>query len=544
VTSAFARHIENGVADFLETALVVDDEGLPKEPPADAADNEPVPVRSREDLTLVEPVGEELAAAEAQHPLRTKELIDAFADLGIVCGVLAPMEGDAIRERLLKAAARADLVVLDWELHRDGGTTALQLIRELLEQDGAAERRRLRVIAIYTGQTGLRSIVDRVRRTLDLPKDAVAGDGMTLTSENVRIVAFSKPLGDSPPSGDDTREVDEAELPVRLAKEFAKLTSGLVPGVALAALAAVRNETHRLLQALRADMDLGYLGHRVASSFPEDAEAHIVEVVAAEIASVLGDGEVGTHADLEVIRKWLEDAHTESPPLDCGSALDTPRKIETAAVERMLTIGLGRDEVLDGYEGTDLTKKTLQKIRRQAAHLFTNSPAEADASSDVFGLRMATRTLYRRPDRVLQLGTLVLFQEDFMVCVQPRCDSVRLDPAEARAFPFLPLDIADEDDSRHQFIVDHPDGSGLIRLRLHCKPFAIMTFPFNADEGKSVRARDVSGRWNFYATGNRRFQWVADLKPEFAQRVAVDLAAEFARVGLAESELVRLSQRG
>lgn len=542
MTSAFATHIEDVVADFLETALVVDDEGLPKEPPTVVADNEPVAVRSREDLTLVEPPGKELAAAEAQHPLRTKELIDAFADLGIVCGVLAPMECDAIRERLLKAAARADLVVLDWELHRDGGATALQLIRGLLEQDGAAERRRLRIIAIYTGQTGLGSIVDRVRRTLDLSKDAVADDGMTLTSQNVRIVAFSKRLGDSTGSGAGAREVAEAELPVRLAKEFAELTSGLVPGVALAALAAVRNETHRVLQALRADMDLGYLGHRVASSFPEDAEAHLVDVVAAEIASVLGDGEVGAKADPDVIRKWLQDAHADSPPLDCGSALDKPRKIGTADLERMLTIGLGRDEVLDGYEGADLTKKTLQKVRRQAAHLFTNSPAGADASSDVFALRMATRTLYRRPDRVLQLGTLTLFKNDFMVCVQPRCDSVRLDPAEARVFPFLPLHVADDDYSRHQFVVDHPDGSGLIRLRLHCKPFAIRTFPFTADESRSVRARDVRRRWNFYATGNRRFQWVADLKPEFAQRVAVDLAAEIARVGLTESELVRLSQ--
>jgi hypothetical protein len=533
-------HVEEVVTDFLETALVVDDEGLPKAAPRQD-EEEPAAAPSRENLTLVEPAAEQLAAAQAEHPLSTKELIDAFADMGIVCGVLAPMEGDEIRARFLNAAERADLVVLDWELHRDGGATALQLIKALLDQDGEAERRRLRIIAIYTGQTGLASIVDRVRITLGLSKEALAEDGIALTSDNVRIVAFSKPLGgkESHP-----REIAEPDLPSRLTSEFAQLTSGLVPGVALAALAAVRNETHRLLQALRADMDLGYLGHRVASSFPEDAEEHLVDIVAAEIASVLSDGAVGSRADLGVIRSWLDDAAAASPPLDCGSALAKPRSIGRTDLERMLTVGLGRDEALDGYEGADLGKTALRAVRRQGAHIFTNSSAAADGSSDIFALRMATRTLYTRPARILQLGTVVLFRGDFMVCVQPRCDSVRIDPAEPRSFPFLPFEVADSEDSEHGFVVEDPVGARLVRLRLRSKPFAIRTFTFSADDSRSVRAREVKGRWNFYATGSRRFQWVADLKPEFSQRVAVDLAAELARVGLTESELVRLSKKG
>ena len=208
----------------------------------------------------------------------------------------------------------------------------------------------------------------------------------------------------------------------------------------------------------------------------------------------------------------------------------------------MLTVGLGRDEALAGYEG--LSKTALKAVRRQGAHLFTNSSPDADASSDMFALRMATRTLYSRPARVLQLGTVVLFKKDFLVCVQPRCDSVRIDPAEPRSFPFLPFEVADANEPEHGFVVEHPDNAGLIRLRLRSEPFSLRTFTFPADDSRSVRAREVKGRWNFYATGQRRFQWVADLKPEFSQRVAVDLAAEIARVGLNESELVRFSKKG
>lgn len=538
MTTAFVTHIENVVADFLETALVVDDEGLPRTTaPIDT--DVPVAVRSREDLTLVEPPPDDVAAAEVQHPLGTKQLTDAFADIGIVCGVLAPAKEDEIQQRLLKAAKRADLVVLDWDLHRDGGARARDLIKALLDQDASAERRRLRVIAIYTGQPGLASIIDQVRKALGASKSLLAPDGMSLTSENVRIVAFSKPLGE-PTS--NAREIPESELPARLASEFAQLTSGLVPGVALAALAAVRNETHRLLEALSSDMDLGYLGHRVASSFPEDAEEHLVDIVSAEIGSVLSDGAVGANADVSVIRAWLEDARADSPPLDCGSALKKPRKIRDADIDRMLTIGLGRDEALGGYDDQDLSKNLLRTVRRQGAHLFTNSSAEADASSDVFALRMATHTLYRRPTRVLQLGTVVLYNDHFLVCVQPRCDSVRIDPAEPRSFPFLPFVVANDDETEHGYVVEHPDKNGLVRLRLSSKPLAIRTFTFASDASHSVRAREIKGSWNFYTTGNRRFRWVADLKPVFSQRVAVDLAAELARVGLNESELVRLSK--
>jgi hypothetical protein len=291
-------------------------------------------------------------------------------------------------------------------------------------------------------------------------------------------------------------------------------------------------------------MDLGYLGHRVASSFPEDAEEHLVDIVAVEIGSVLSDAAVGNNADLDVVRSWLDDARTESPALDCGSALKTPRQIGAADLRRMLTVGLGRDDALDGYEGQDLSKNVLKAVRRQGAHLFTNSSADADASSDMFAMRMATRTLYRRPARVLQLGTVVLFKGKFLVCIQPRCDSVRIDPADPRSFPFLPFDVADDDKTEHGFVVEHPDGSSLVRLRLRSKPFEIRTFRFAADDSRSVRAREIKGRWSFYATGRRRFEWVADLKPDFSQRVAVDLAAEIARVGLNESELVRLSKKG
>lgn len=552
MSTAFQEHIDRVVIDFLETALVVDDEtGLlgektAAEQPADAEAEAPADASAtRLDLELKTPDEDELRQAAQDHPLVAKALIDAFADVGIVCSVLSPEKGDQIEERFLRAAARADLLVLDWELHKDGGSTARQLIKAVFDQDAQAARKRLRVIAIYTGQPGLPDIIGEIRTHLGLSEDAVSDGGTSLARDNWRITAFTKNLGEKLRPELEERQVGEVDLPKRLATEFARLTDGLVPAVTLAALAAIRSDTHRILQALHPDLDIGYLGHRVASAFPEDVQGHLVEMIAAEITSVLGEHDVGRFADLAVIEEWLAVARTGEHPLKSGSALTPKWSFDAAEMSKLLDIGLGLDEELGQHKKEGISVETLKKkIRPNAAHLFTNDAAEADESADIFGLRMAVRTVYSRPRRILRLGTIVLRDDRYLVCLQPRCDSVRLKPGVPRSFPFLPLKVVGRDDSApHEFVVQRPDDQELLRLQLSTKPYTLVTVDFICGPNRYVEAAEAGpDAWELKDANDDTLCWVAELKPEFAQRVAVNLAAEIARVGLAESELVRLSR--
>lgn len=541
--SDFQQRLERVVGDFLETAVVVDDEAmrlhLPKESGAPETESAGEKPRARGSLTLKEPP-EGLLEAVEDHPLDSKSLIDAFADKGIICSVIAPRANEDIEMRVLKAASRADLLVLDWQLHRDGGKTAMSLIRGVLAQDAEADRRRLRVIAVYTGQPGLLKVMRRIATDLQLGPDARLDGELTLVADGFRVVGLCKPLEKGLRPEIAARQVKETELPDRLASEFANLTDGLVPAVALAALTAIRNDAHRILQALSRDLDIAYLGHRVASPYPREAEEHLVAILASEISSILDDNEVGGKADLSAITDWLARARDAvDDPLSCGSALAPARTLTNQQIELMLTDGLGLDNRLSDQTGQGLSIGTLKKVRSQAAHLFTNTPSLAESAANLFGMRMAVRTVYTRPHRVLRLGTIVFRADEFLLCVQPVCDSVRLDPDEVRGYPFLPLTVTH--DARFRFVVEHPEDDHLVRLGLDPKPHNLRVIDFTAAEGRCIEAKKVQGKWGF-STVNRRFLWVADLKPDFAQGVAVELGGRLARVGLAESELTRLSR--
>jgi len=540
--SSFQCRIEHVVEDFLETALVVDDEAMrphaPKASNARTANSAKEKPRVRGDLSLKEPSEVDVEAIE-DHPLDSKSLIDAFADKGIICSVIAPLANEEIQMRVLKAASRADLLVLDWELHRDGGKTALALIKGVLQQDAEANRRRLRVIAVYTGQPDLLKVMLRIAKHLELDGDTHNDGGLTLAKDGFRVVGLCKPLQERLRPEIAPRRVEETELPKRLTTEFAKLTDGLVPAVALAALAAIRNDAHRILQALNQDLDIAYLGHRVASPYPNEAEEHLVAILASEIASILGDNDVGAKADLPAINDWLARARaSKEDPLSCGSALSASQTLSNQQIETMLTNGLGLDIRLSEQTADKLSISALKKVRSQAAHLFTNTPAAAESAANLFGMRMAVRTVYTRPHRVLRLGTIVFRADEFLLCVQPLCDSVRLDISEVRGYPFLPLTVTGS--APYQFVVKHPEGGDLIRLDLDAKPLNLRMIDFTAAEGRCIEAKKRRGEWAF-STTKKRFLWVADLKPEFAQSVAVELGGQLARVGLTESELTRLS---
>ena len=68
--------------------------------------------------------------------LDAEAVIAGFAEIGSVCAVLSAAPGREFRERTVRAARRADIVILDWKIQRlRWGRGAERVMREILESD-------------------------------------------------------------------------------------------------------------------------------------------------------------------------------------------------------------------------------------------------------------------------------------------------------------------------------------------------------------------------------------------------------------------------
>ncbi|HEY4450011.1 MAG TPA: response regulator receiver domain [Solirubrobacteraceae bacterium] len=543
----FSEQIEAIVDAFLQTVVVVDDEALdrPPEPVVPGAITE---VPGRRPVKIEDSPEPEAPAATPLnvHDLDPKLIIDSFARRGLVCSVLSPLPDDDVGATVLPCVERADLVIFDWVLNNDDGEQTQALITEMLDREQQDGRARLRTVAIYTGQDNLAQIATELERILsDYHEDfplTVDESGLTLTKGPVRITVLAK----SEVRLDENiaeRAVAIPDLPDALRREFAALSTGLVTGVSLAALAALRADTHRILSALPPRLDSSYLGHRAAQAEPSDSEEMLVGLVTAEIRSVLDDHDVGAQADDAAISRWLD--HHETSELRFGGFPASGREVEIAREEllRMLTEGLGDDDVLsDTAKRLDnVSEKKLKRIKRDATEMFAWTSDEAAASNALLSERMAIRTYYRRPGRGLHLGTLVQDGDDILVCVQPRCDSIRL--KDVRGFPFLRVASVTTDKGA-DFMFRVPGSREPLRLRIHKSPFSLQMYELTATDRGAVFASGDGDTYEFHTAGElpKTLRWLGQLKPEFAQKVATDLAHEFGRIGLDEHELMRLSR--
>jgi hypothetical protein len=524
--------------EFLQTVVVVDDQAFftPLDRPQTSALREPgdedaisedggASVGTISDTPPVVPV-------DLQHNLDAKRLIDVFADHGLVCAVLRPeQQGEPLLARTLKAANRADLLVLDWQLHGDNGVQTMSVISALV----AADQGRLRMIAIYTGDNDIEPIVAAVAASLGLapPTPERDEDRFVLRHGPVRIAVFAKDHVHVPQSAANQRLAVE-DLPRRLIKEFSAMTAGLVSNVALEALAVLRANTHPLLATLHPGLDAPYLTQRALMPQPGDAAELLVALVVAELRSILEEHGVGGKAGMASVDPWLDARHSEPFTFRVGNR---DMSVQMEDVREWLTTGNRPDALGKRERHGELTGQ------------FCRVPENAVKLDAEFAVLTALRTRYAKVAKppMLTLGTIVA--EDpvegregtlYWLCIQPQCDSVRL--VGERAFPFLPYAVAQEGES-FGLTIKERDGT-YIRLRLEAHPYRCRMIGFTAGSQDDPVVRSASVERGFiFAGAGGVFRWVAELKHEQAQRVVNDYAAALARPGVDESEWLRRSAK-
>lgn len=501
--------------------------------------------RSRRRIVKLRPPVPSVAGLVPEQALDAKVLVNGFAERGLVCAVIRPGPSESPVDLTVSAAERADIVILDWELNGDNGASTLAIVRRLVNE--SEPQRRLRLIAVYSGALTLRQIAERLRAALAEKRGAAARfkrDGrFAIEAGFVRVTVFGKPTTRLRHADAALRDriVAGAELPDRLVDEFARMTKGLVPHVALASLTALRKNMHRVLGQLRGELDAAYLWHRATQTCPTDAELHLVDLIAGELRSILDDERVGDKANLDAIAHWIDEGQT-----DFTAAFGATRALSAKDVLALLSKGsAGR-----GDTNKDIREK-FPKMgvergkgphREEGISGFAKNARAAKRSNEHFAALMSLRTRYEHPVPRLALGTILVrgrgSSRTHWLCIQPLCDSVRL--TEDTAFPLLPLKAV-KDGEKFDLLL--PGKKGVYRrFRLSRKPAVIEmpVFSVQPSAGDAVIAERHGKSFVFRARKRRLYFWVAELRPEYAQRIAQQIANEFSRVGFTESEWLRL----
>ncbi len=460
------------------------------------------------------------AGRDSIHTLDAASIMDAFSGLGVICGVVGPTDS------AMKTMRKADIVILDWLLKDGESRYTLKLIRELLAGE-EADRNSLRIVAIYTGEARLEEISTAVFEELQqagLDPDWVGETKVKISYRHGCVVLYAK-SNVNLVEHLKSRSVAEEILPERLVEDFALMTRGLLPGIALTSLTAVREGAHQVLDQFSAELDPAFLAHRACLSSPENAEQQIVNHVAEELRGLMDNAVSGVSpASAKAVESWIRRNGTVN-----------------------FVFG---DRRLDLEQTIVLANKGL--MESELRHNAFEGLSAGFAGHDAGGLDerlawiMSSRTVYRAPPPILWLGAFITMSksdgEQHLICMRPRCDCVRLN--KETTFFFLPL--ATPKEGMEQIILNVNDT--FERLGIESDPSGWVLRQFKPFEGNGVvtaTKRESDGGFEFADTNDNRYKWRGELKAEYAQRIAQKFGTTLSRVAIDESEwLRRMARKG
>jgi hypothetical protein len=343
--------------------------------------------------------------------------------------------------------------------------------------------------------------------------------------------------------------VGEADLPDRLMQEFAVVTEGILTTFAVEAIAAVRRAAHHIIAVFRKELDGCYLAHRCRLPDPEDAKDFATELVVEELRNIITMADVAEKCmNADILKAWVDHVSVHNHHVFRSRAAD---EFSRDTIKGWLETG-----GLSGLSAKTLHARGLKDIRDIEGAFFQVRPESWRRSLEFARLSSLKREPFGRTKfpqgwrPTLTLGTIVKVLKsetktgqslddlpaDYLVCVQPRCHSVRLD--QETAFPFQTAVRA-----RPKFnLVVKDDQTEDTELLVGWKPRDAVMIRFKPDPAaQSVRATRTTMGFVFVDSSGHQLLWLGDIKDMKAQRNASELAGHIHTAGVDDFEWLRLA---
>ena len=563
---------------FVQTAVVIDDEAGYFDVKTEQSPSVPV-IAPPTGLTTPldsESVSKEESCitdeSELDHAFDINPVVNGFAELKITCSVQRPIfsseqqQNEKLKEWATNCAGHADITIIDWRLLKSDLHLAEDIIIALLKKDIEAGGR-VRLICVYTTQPNPENILNDIKkRIIEDLKLSVAGSQKKLayTFDNKsRIVVFNKV--ESKVSGKDAKVVPFKDLPQAALNEFLTLAEGLIPCAALHAIAAAREQTHRLLALMNKSLDGAFCAHRTLVPDTNDSIDFILNLISQEIfTKIMGDEAARNALDTASIKFWydgqalpenqyalgketlwkfLKKGGTKKSDIQKQRAKTWLRKKEESQNKLHNSIG---QEISSTDAETLIEKGLFREIKGcsppsekkidKFVELFYLKKKESEIACNEFSRLSCTSkdgSALRKSTNegvFLTLGSVLEVSNDdskYWLCLQPPCDSVRLEKKTV----FLFLQLYEGSAENVDFVIKlHDDTYQALSIKVPGEKPRIKTHGFSPDKN--------SGRVSVNKL-HRKYKWVAELRPEKAQSIAQKVLINASRIGLDEFELLR-----
>lgn len=481
------------------------------------------------------------------------QISSAFAKNGKLCTIFAPSsECDLCQCSSL--FSKADAIVLDWYLdlasskesvddEKDAeedeprGFYTKYLIEEIVAD---AKNEKLKIIVVYTGETDLRGITQEIHSCIAQYGNFKQGDCCAYSS-NVVIVVRAKYNGKEKfKYWDDLKDkvIRYENLPDFITEEFAKHVNGLLPNFALLAISIIRENISRILNVYSSELDIAYLGHRMVLPNPEDAKDLLIKLFGESITDLIYSLCIDTQDWLSL---WIKDRYSQPKSI---RIIDGRPSIEVDQ-NSMANLLSSHFDDFEKYIKTvfvNLSRKEIDALYKNAALLLSEDVGVIKKANLLFAKLTHYKNVFlpQKENPCLTLGTVVRSSNTniYYLCIQQRCDSLRIDGE--RRFLFLPL--VESGGETHIVLTNDK------QMQVAKSSYDIKTVKFQADKEKRCvcsKRIEIGGdkkkeKIVFTSIHNEEYEWVLELKDLHAQRILNSYSAKLARVGLDESEWLRM----
>lgn len=542
----WSAHVRKAVLNFLKTAVVVDNDPGEKRPQQKIEDPLLPVVDSGlgdEIFNIAEPAKSE---DSDKNVLEIRKISDTFSDEGVACAFVLPDENQdeaEIEQRVVRAAKTADILVMDWHLRDKTSSLTLKLLESIARSD-LEENGRMRLICIYTGEPLDAHILNYAKQHLSVggaeynDLTDVADFLFCAQSKSSLVVLANK---------DD---IAADALPIRLIDVFTRLADGLVPTFALAAVGAVRKNTHHMLTRFSRNLDSAYVANRLISNPPEDVAEMMRELLVAECDNALGFESVAdTYLSKEAIDKWLQVRSASFVEQQYGKG----KQVDSKLIGLLLQNGIEDKGVRDDAGG--IISFSLEHRNKVSIMLAGNEVLSKQAEMDFSRLVVFKREAFGETKLLgsdnwmpsLTTGTLLKFTEGeaarYFLCLTPACDTLRL----SRETPFVFLEAAQSQE--HYSVIFKDEDESFRGLYFRDKHPTLATFSFLPDEStqriRGTLYTQAGSKPSFIfsnSSGSHRFTWLGEIRYTRAASEMAKLAGNWMRIGVSDSEFLRLTE--